>query len=83
MCKKNLRDCHKGKEFVDYAKVHGANIEWGKGDHAKVITDRGICIVPVGHELGKGLWHVVVKTFIAIGISVFILVMLGAGLGLI
>jgi hypothetical protein len=70
MCKTSLDQCRHGKDFVDYAKSHGATeIRFGKGDHAIVKTDKGQVVVPVGHELGKGLRAKVVKTFILIGIT--------------
>jgi hypothetical protein len=74
MCKDRLEECRKGKEFIDYAKTHGAReIRPGKGDHFIVYGEKGQCVVPVSHELGKGLRHVVIKTFIAIGISAWLI----------
>lgn len=75
MSKKNLRDCRHGKDFVAYASTHGATeIRPGKGDHTVVKTERGMVVVPVGHELGIGLRSKVIKTMLAIGITIFLLV---------
>ena len=72
MTKKHLEECRAGKDFVDYAKVHGGTVTYGKGDHMHVHTGKGMCVVPVAHELGKGLRHVIIKTFMAIGITAVI-----------
>jgi len=80
MCKNNLQSCRDGKDFLELAKskqhqhISPVDITFGKGDHVKVTTPLGVAIFPVGHELGKGLRHVVIKSLIAIGISVVLLV---------
>lgn len=75
MTKKRLDQCRTGKEFMQYAQTHGAKTEWGKGDHVKIFGPHGQTVVPVVHELGKGLRHKVIKQLLAIGLplTVFLL----------
>lgn len=73
MTKKHLQECRKGQDFVDYAKSKGAKTEFGKGDHCKIYGPHGQTVVPVVHELGKGLRHKVIKQLIAIGIPLGVL----------
>ena len=83
MAKKSLYDCRHGKDFAQYAETHGAKeIRPGKGDHVIIKGERGMVVVPVAHELGKGLRSKVIKTMIAIGISAtlfFLFLMLSGG----
>lgn len=73
MAKKTLDECRKGKEFLRYAETHGAtSVMFGKGDHAVVYTEKGQCTIPVVHELGKGLRHVIIKTLVSIGITLIL-----------
>lgn len=66
---KNLEQYRYGKEFVNHARCHNADIRNG-GKHCVVSTPRGSCAVPVHpQELGKGLRMKLVKTFIAIGLA--------------
>jgi hypothetical protein len=70
MTKKHLQDCRTGKDFMQYAQAKGAKTEFGKGDHCKIYGPHGQTVVPVVHELGKGLRHKVIKQLILIGIPV-------------
>jgi len=73
MTKKHLEDCRLGKEFVNYALTHGAKeVRMGRGDHVVVKGENGQVVIPVGHELGKGLRSKVIKTLLLIGISAMI-----------
>lgn len=81
MSKKHLQECRHGKDFVEYASTHGAKeIRPGKGDHVIVYGEKGQVVVPVGHELGKGLRHKVIKTMAAIGISISVLLILAVSI---
>ena len=77
MCKKNLDACRSGKDFVEYAEVHGADVRPAKGSHFVVKTEHGQCAVPVHNgDLGKGLRCNIFKTFLAIGLTVLTLIYL-------
>lgn len=74
MSRKALDQCHSGKEFIDYAKTHGANVRNGNGSHCMVTTDKGGVCVPyhANHDLGTGLRRKIIKAFISIGILILL-----------
>jgi hypothetical protein len=68
MAKKKLRQCQSGKDFLKYCRKQ-ANIEYGKGSHAKVVTDKGFVVIPHHNkDLGRGLRSVIIKGLVAIGV---------------
>lgn len=76
MCKKNLSDCRSGKDFCRYAETHGAEVRGGNGSHQRVSTDRGTTFVPYHNgDMPTGTRCAIIKQLLAIGITVFILVM--------
>ena len=78
MAKKKLRLCRSGKDFKQYcAKQEGVEIVEGKGSHFKIKTGKGTVIAPCHNkQLGKGLWSVIVKGLVAIGVTSFIAVVI-------
>jgi predicted RNA binding protein YcfA (HicA-like mRNA interferase family) len=67
-----------GREFVDYAKRHGAEVFPSKGGHVKIRTKKGLVVVP-NHpgDLATGTRRAIVKAFIMIGIALlFVTLML-------
>jgi hypothetical protein len=73
MCKKQLNQCRSGDDFYDYAIHHGAENRNGKGSHVIVSTDRGSVVIPRhNNDLGTGLRNQIIKTLIAIGISIIV-----------
>lgn len=75
MSRKSLEQCHSGKDFIDYAKTHGANVRNGNGSHFIVTTDKGGVCVPyhANHDLGTGLRRKIIKAFLSIGILIIIM----------
>ena len=68
MCK-DLDACRSGKDFIGYAKKHGGEIRNGHGSHQIVKGPKGAAVVPFHNkDLGKGLRVKLVKSFIAIGL---------------
>lgn len=83
MSHKTLEQCHSGKDFIDYAKTHGANVRNGNGSHFMVTTAKGGVCVPyhANNDLGTGLRHKIIKAFISIGILVLLVgIMLQTGI---
>lgn len=74
MAKKNLSQCRRGREFIKYAKKQGASTEPAKGSHVKLRTENGVVIIPDhnGKDLGKGLRFAIIKQLAAIGITLFV-----------
>jgi len=73
MGKKRLEKCRRGTDFVNYAARKGAEIRNGKGSHHIIKTELGMCVVPVHNkDLGKGLRTKIFKTFVAIGLSIWL-----------
>lgn len=71
---KSLEQLRNGLEFVKYAENHGAETRNGKGSHCIVRTERGSAVVPCHNkELGKGLRAKLVKTYLAMGLAIFVL----------
>lgn len=74
---KKLTACRKGSDFLRYAEKKGATVVSGKGSHAKVYTDRGMCVVPShAKDIGKGLRCKIMKLFRAMGIAAFLLALI-------
>ena len=74
MAKKTLDKCRKGKDFIGYAARQGAEIKNGKGSHAKVYTDKGMCPVPRHcKDLPTGTRRAIMRQFMAIGIMLLLL----------
>jgi hypothetical protein len=71
-----LDDCKSGKDFLAFAKRHGAEDRCNGGSHHVVRYDHHSITIPVGHgnePLGKGLRCVLVKAFKAAGLLILAL----------
>lgn len=66
-----------GREFIDYAKRHGAEVVPGKGSHVKIRTQKGLVVVP-NHpgDLATGTRRAIVKAFITIGIAIVLVALM-------
>jgi predicted RNA binding protein YcfA (HicA-like mRNA interferase family) len=75
--KEDVNSLRTGREFVDYAKRHGAEVTPGKGSHIKIRTKKGLVIVP-NHpgDLAVGTRRAIVKAFVAIGLAVVLIALI-------
>lgn len=72
MAKKSLEDCKKDRDFISYASQYSdVQIIHGKGSHTVVKTPRGSSVVPHG-DIPKGTRCAIIKQFIALGITIFL-----------
>jgi len=72
---KKVEDIRNARDLEKWARYHGADIENGKGSHAKVRgPDGGICVYPRhgNEDFAPGTRGSIIKTLIAIGLGVFI-----------
>jgi hypothetical protein len=72
---KKLEKLKKGSEFVHYAEHHPATRSTRQcGSHVTVHTDKGMAVVPNHNkDLGTGLRSKLLKTFVIIGLGIWIL----------
>lgn len=81
--KKSLQQLRSGKEFVQYAKAHGAEVRPGKGSHRIVCVPGGRPIAVPCHDnddLGMGLRKKLEKLFTAAGLVALLLALVRFGL---
>lgn len=74
MAKKRIEQCRSGHDFVKFARKRGAEVQNGKGSHAKVRTGNGMAIVPRHNkDLANGTRASIIKTFAALGLAILLL----------
>ena len=67
----------KSREFIDYAKRHGCEVESGKSSHIKVRNAKGFAVIPYHPgDLARGTRKAIIKTFIAMGIAILLFMLI-------
>jgi len=77
---KKLHKCKSGKDFVKYAKRQGCEVRTCKSSHVMVkVEGHGAMTVPThgNKQLGTGLRRVIIKFFLAAGLGLLVVGMLG------
>ena len=78
MSKKTIEELRSGKEFVNHALHHQNLIDYRqRGSHFIGETEKGMVVIP-NHDkdLGIGIRKAIIKTMLAIGLGIFLVVIL-------
>lgn len=74
---KQLKQCKDAKDFTKYAQHKGATVCEG-GNHTLVKTQKGTCAIPRHKgDLATGTRFSIIKTFLAIGLVIAIVMVVG------
>lgn len=73
-----LDSLRSGKQFIDYVRKNPAMTDFRqRGSHFIAETDKGMVVIPNHNkDLGVGIRKAIIKTIIAIGLGIYLLVVL-------